>query len=581
MGLKAEEAYGAVSSELKKVASGFDHATRTGDNTFSIYFKDGSKVDLAIPLPQDGERGEDGEDGVSVTDAVKYADGTMAFKLSDGTTTTPFELPTQNIGMQVLYVGESVIKPNTEFLIDENEDAFDEEDVVLATEDYVDSRTLAVAMNLLKDLKYEAKEVTLTKRNGDIVKFDVSNIITDTNIEEFKDMGVVNVLDGQALVWSASKKKWYNKSIDSSGMLVEAKAYTDEEIKKINAKGQIACDEKPTYYAGTITYVKGGETKQTDQTGIWFYYYDAEGNAVQTIWVDGTEFTIAMVGDIQLDEYVDWENGVVDSAKDLIDRSKVPNLKAVDEIVEEINDALGEKINTEDIEDSLTSDATDKPLSAKQGKELKTQIDGLIDDEADATVEDKTYSAKKIAEAIDGVNPSWNGTKEAFKQLDKSTLKDGQTVNLTDDYKSSDLLKFPSGDGFYLDEKDGVKGYNTSPTRGADTFFPFSNFKILNYVTHADGTYNDTFEVEKDGRYIVIGNANADGRATTTLTFAVDGKAPIETKREENVIAPSGTRIKNNIHQCSIYDLQKGDVIKCNTYVYGYGSVSFTVIGIE
>lgn len=34
-------------------------------------------------------------------------------------------------------------------------------------------------------------------------------------------------------------------------------------------------------------------------------------------------------------------------------------------------------------------------------------------------------------------------------------------------------LTFPSGNGFYPDEKDGVKGYNTSPERGADTFFPF------------------------------------------------------------------------------------------------------------
>lgn len=37
----------------------------------------------------------------------------------------------------------------------------------------------------------------------------------------------------------------------------------------------------------------------------------------------------------------------------------------------------------------------------------------------------------------------------------------------------SNDLKFPSGKGFYPDEKDGVAGYNTDPARGADTFIPF------------------------------------------------------------------------------------------------------------
>ena len=34
-------------------------------------------------------------------------------------------------------------------------------------------------------------------------------------------------------------------------------------------------------------------------------------------------------------------------------------------------------------------------------------------------------------------------------------------------------LKFPDGTGFYPDIKDGVRGYNTDPKRGADTFNPF------------------------------------------------------------------------------------------------------------
>lgn len=43
--------YAALNKQLKSVASGFDHATKTGDNTFSVYFTDGSHVDLTIPIP--------------------------------------------------------------------------------------------------------------------------------------------------------------------------------------------------------------------------------------------------------------------------------------------------------------------------------------------------------------------------------------------------------------------------------------------------------------------------------------------------------------------------------------------------
>lgn len=74
----------------KSIASGFDHATRTGDNTFSIYFIDGSKVDLTIPLPKDG---------VSIENIVLNSDNTITCSMSDGTekTTDPLVIETTNI----------------------------------------------------------------------------------------------------------------------------------------------------------------------------------------------------------------------------------------------------------------------------------------------------------------------------------------------------------------------------------------------------------------------------------------------------------------------------------------------------
>ena len=39
-------------------------------------------------------------------------------------------------------------------------------------------------------------------------------------------------------------------------------------------------------------------------------------------------------------------------------------------------------------------------------------------------------------------------------------------------------LMFPDGTAFYLDTHDGIRGYNTEATRGADTFSPFSNYNV-------------------------------------------------------------------------------------------------------
>lgn len=69
----------------KSIASGFDHATRTGDNTFSIYFIDGSKVDLTIPLPSDGQ------DGISVTGISDKGNGVFTLLFSDGSESDPIQ----------------------------------------------------------------------------------------------------------------------------------------------------------------------------------------------------------------------------------------------------------------------------------------------------------------------------------------------------------------------------------------------------------------------------------------------------------------------------------------------------------
>ena len=48
-------------------------------------------------------------------------------------------------------------------------------------------------------------------------------------------------------------------------------------------------------------------------------------------------------------------------------------------------------------------------------------------------------------------------------------------------------LMFPSGTEFYLDEKNGIRGYNTDPARGADTFYPFKKEAITDSSVYLYG----------------------------------------------------------------------------------------------
>lgn len=106
----------------------------------------------------------------------------------------------------------------------------------------------------------------------------------------------------------------------------------EEEIKKLQKTPAIAVDAKPIYADGVITYLQDGQTKTTEDADQWFYYSDGDA-LFQTIWITGVEKTIKS-GGVDFDEFVKKEN----------------------------------------IVDELTSTATDKPLSANQGKELSDAL---------------------------------------------------------------------------------------------------------------------------------------------------------------------------------------------------------------
>lgn len=227
----------------------------------------------------------------------------------------------------------------------------------------------------MSGITYANKTLTITYRNGLTTAIDLSAIITDTNLEELKNIAVSSVADGEVLTWNAASQKWINKAIDLASVLTSANAYTDEQIAKINKAGALAVDEKPIYDASgekpKIVYIQDGESKETTNFNTWFYYTDSDtSKMMQTIWIEGVEFTLAVANEVDFSDFVQVINLVSTYSGTETDKTKIPTIAALDSLKAIIDNDLGTKVNTADVVDNLLSESTDMPLSANQGRIL-------------------------------------------------------------------------------------------------------------------------------------------------------------------------------------------------------------------
>lgn len=69
-------------------------------------------------------------------------------------------------------------------------------------------------------------------------------------------------------------------------------------------------------------------------------------------------------------------------------------------------------------------------------------------------------------------------------------------------------LTFPDGTDFYLDIKDDERGYNTSATRGADTFVPFKGKPKIVLLGSGNTTETKTFSATSIKNYKKLTNDN-------------------------------------------------------------------------
>lgn len=130
-------------------------------------------------------------------------------------------------------------------------------------------------------------------------------------------------------------------------------------------------------------------------------------------------------------------------------------------------------------------------MSGKRRYRIIQNADGTVsfDDVTDYEQVGSTFGAKQVNDMSSAVN-----SIEDVKAANNCTttepgfvLDARQGKTLMD--KSNELsrdLKFPDGVGFYPDIQDGVRGYNTDPKRGADTFTPFKKAVNLGTGTRFD-----------------------------------------------------------------------------------------------
>lgn len=257
---------------------------------------------------------------------------------------------------------------------------------------------IVTALNILavkgiKSITYAEPYLIITLQDNSTYNFDITTILQSTQIGELANVLDTNIANGDLLQYdtSISKYKPYNIVNVLATLLQNAKDYTDQQIASAVQEDAFICDNghKPTctYDSSSdqyiVVYYQNNTLKTTTAISSRFYYKDNNGDPYCVSWfvtgdpsVDPIEF-LYLVSAPDFDDYVNKNTDITNTyTPDMIDKTKVPNIASLDALYTLVATALSEKSNVSDIVDSLLSDNSAVPLSAKQGKVLK----GLVDE---------------------------------------------------------------------------------------------------------------------------------------------------------------------------------------------------------
>lgn len=198
------------------------------------------------------------------------------------------------------------------------------------------------------------------------------------NLENYDDTALGNrVTANENAITVLNGDTTVNGSVDKkvATCLTDSKSYTDTSIQNAIKQTAIVCDSKPTLSGNTITYYQGGVEKTITSDNKTKFYYTSGGENYSTIWIEGTEFTDT-VASVNFSDYVSKTNDVtsVYSGSDA-DKTKIPNVGAMDALKSLVDTELNEKVNVSDVESSISSSSDNPVKSSALYTEFAKKVD--------------------------------------------------------------------------------------------------------------------------------------------------------------------------------------------------------------
>ena len=198
------------------------------------------------------------------------------------------------------------------------------------------------------------------------------------NLENYDDTALGNrVTANENAITVLNGDTTVNGSVDKkvATCLTDSKSYTDTSIQNAIRQTAIVCDAKPTLSGTTITYYQGGVEKTITSDNKTKFYYTTAGVNYSTIWIENTEFTDT-VASVNFSDYVSKTNDVTStySGSDA-DKTKIPNIGAMDALKTLVDTELDEKVNVSDVESSVSSSSDNPVKSSALYAEFAKKVD--------------------------------------------------------------------------------------------------------------------------------------------------------------------------------------------------------------
>ena len=208
------------------------------------------------------------------------------------------------------------------------------------------------------------------------------------NLENYDDTALGNrVTANENAIAVLNGDTTVNGSVDKkvATCLTDSKSYTDTSIQNAIKQTAIVCDSKPTLSGNIITYYQGGVEKTITSDNKTKFYYTSGGENYSTIWIEDTEFTDT-VASVNFSDYVSKTNDVVSTyTSSDADKTKIPNIGAMDALKALVDTELDEKVNVSDVESSISS-SSDNPVKSSA---LYTEFAKKVDVEQGSSNEGK------------------------------------------------------------------------------------------------------------------------------------------------------------------------------------------------